>query len=106
MESMNGKSRGKKSKPRTTKLTPQIVHCTLLEAAARNPEGYTVGFQKTPDSPMLFLQTAEVNQEWGGLIWTFVPSIDDAGLWDLEGCARILLRIRDDIPQAVAVAVV
>lgn len=104
MGSINGKSRGKKSKAPRPKPAAKISHCTLAEAEARSPEGYTVAFQDAPGAPFLFLKTAEMREE--RLFWEFVADVNDAGLWSLEDCAKVLLRVREDIPHAVAVAVV
>jgi hypothetical protein len=103
MGQINGTSRGKKKAPKQGPDV-KVSHCTLAEAEARNPGGYTVAFQDAPDAPFLFLKTGELVE--GRWFWRFVKDVDDAGLWDLKDCAKLLLRVRDDIPHAVAVAVV
>jgi hypothetical protein len=99
----NGKSLGKKKAPNPRPFF-EISYCTLSEALAENPEGYTVAFQKTEGDLFLFLKTAELVGD--RFVWRFVDNVNDAGLWDLEDCIKVLVWVREEIPHAVAVAVV
>jgi hypothetical protein len=96
----------RKSKAVKPRPAPKVVHTTFADASARNPKGYTVAFQKTPDAPLFYLKTAEANPAGGGLIWMFVADVYEAGLWDLDDFRKLLERVREDIPHAVGVAVV